>query len=55
MTFTGEREGTVIDYTMGDNKVKKRVKGMKIGDKVDSDHQLVKIWIKGDEERKRES
>lgn len=27
---------------------------MKVGDKINSDHQSVQIWIKGDEEVKRE-
>lgn len=42
-TFTGGRGGTVIDYVMGDNEVKENVERMKVGDKIDSDHQPVEI------------
>lgn len=53
-TFTKGRGDTMIDYVMGDNEVKERVERMKVRDKIDSDHQPVEIWIRGDKERKRE-
>lgn len=53
-TFTGEREGTVIDFVWGDREVRERVERLKMGDRVDSDHQPVEIWIKGERERRRE-
>lgn len=53
-TFTGEREGTVIDFVLGDREVRERVERLRMGDRVDSDHQPVEIWIKGERERRRE-
>ncbi|EZA60891.1 hypothetical protein X777_13093 [Ooceraea biroi] len=46
-TFTGERGCTVIDYVMGDSEVRERIAEMKIGDKIDSDHQPIEVMIKG--------
>lgn len=46
-TFTGERGNTVIDYIIGDWKVKERIVRMNVGEKVDLDHQPVMAWIKG--------
>lgn len=46
--FTGGRACAVIDYIMGNNKVKDRVDKMFVGDRVDSDHHPIKIWLEGD-------
>lgn len=46
-TFTGKRGNTVIDYIIGDWKVKERIVRMNVGEKVDLDHQPVMAWIKG--------
>ncbi|XP_026827634.1 golgin subfamily A member 6-like protein 22 [Ooceraea biroi] len=46
-TFTGGRGCTVIDYVMGDSEVRERIAEMKIGDKIDSDHQPIEVMIKG--------
>lgn len=46
-TYTGALGSTVIDYVLGDKEVKDRVREMKIGDKVDSDHQPVEVVIGG--------
>lgn len=43
ITFTGGREGTVIDYVLGDGEVRDRVERMKVGDRIDSDHQPVEV------------
>lgn len=59
-TFTGEyRTGnTVIDYdgsdetVMGD-EMREKIGGMRMEDKMDSDHQPVVVWIKGEEQRRR--
>lgn len=42
------------DYIMGDEEVRDCVERMKVGEKVDSDHQPVEVWIRGKRERKRE-
>lgn len=46
-TFTGEKGCTVIDYIIGEGEVKDRVERMKVGDKIDSDHHPVEVWLKG--------
>lgn len=59
-TFTGRKDRTVIDYVLGSAEVKDRMISMRIGDKVNSNHQLVKIILRegwrdrgrGGEERK---
>lgn len=42
-TFTGSKGCTVIDYLIGDEDVKGRIKRMRIGDRIDSDHHSVEI------------
>lgn len=53
-TFTSEREGTVIDFVLGDREVRERVERLRMGDRVNSDHQPVEKWIKGERGRRRE-
>lgn len=53
-TFTGGKGNTVIDYVIGGEEVKDRIKRMRIGDKVDSDHHPLEVWIKGAVQRRRE-
>lgn len=52
-TFIGGKGSTVIDYVIGDKEVKERMEKMRIGDKIDSDHHPLEIWIKGEVEKKR--
>lgn len=59
-TFTGGKGNLVIDYVIGEKGIRKNVERVYIREKIDSDHHLVKIWIKGKggkerkvEERKR--
>lgn len=52
-TITGGKDSMVIDYVIGDKEVKERVKRMRIGDKVDSDHHSLEVWIKGEIEKER--
>lgn len=52
-TFTGGKGNTVIDYVIGDDEARDRVLKMKIGDKIDSDHPPLKIWMKGEVKRKK--
>jgi len=51
-TYTGGRGCTVIDYIIGEGEVKDRVERMRIGDKVDSDHQPVEAK-RGEGKRER--
>lgn len=51
-TFTGGC--TVIDYLIGDEDVKERIKRMRIGDRIDSDHHSVEIWVEGRVDREEE-
>lgn len=46
-TYTGGRGETVIDYILGDEKVREKIERLEIGEEVDSDHQPVIAWMKG--------
>lgn len=46
-TYIGGREETVIDYIIGDDKMREKIERVEIGEEVDSDHQPVIAWIKG--------
>lgn len=50
-TYTGGRGDTVIDYALMDEEGWKWVEKMEIEDKVDSDHQPMVVWLRGDGER----
>jgi len=43
----------VIDYAIGDEETKERIRKMKIRDKVDSDHHPLEIWVEGETQRRR--
>ncbi|XP_067209971.1 golgin subfamily A member 6-like protein 2 [Linepithema humile] len=51
-TFTEGKGNTVIDYVTGNEEVRERIEKMEIGDEIDSDHQPVKVRIRGEEEKK---
>lgn len=51
-TFTEGKENTVIDYVMGNREVREEVEKMVVGEKIDSDHHPVEVWIKGEKERR---
>lgn len=53
-TYIGARGETVIDYVCGDKEVKEKVKWMKIGENIESDHQpiIVAIEVEGIRRRK---
>lgn len=51
-TFTEGRGYTVINY-ISDIGVKDRIKRLTIGDRIDSDHHPVEIWLKKEAKRKR--
>ncbi|XP_046605019.1 uncharacterized protein LOC124297751 [Neodiprion virginianus] len=46
-TYVGGAGVTVIDYAIGDIEVRDRVKRIEIGDRVDSDHHPVIVWLRG--------
>lgn len=52
-TFTGRVGCTVIEYVVMEGETKKWVEEMRVGDKTDSDHQLVKVTMRR-KERERE-
>lgn len=51
-SFTGGKWNTVIDNAIGDLEVRERIKNLRIGDRVDSDHHPVEIWIEDRGDRK---
>lgn len=51
-SFTGGKGNMVIDYAIGDLEIRERIKSLKIGDRVDSDHHPVEIWIEDRGDRK---
>lgn len=44
-TYTGNRENTVIDYMIGRKRITERIKRLKIGERIDSDHHRVEVTI----------
>jgi len=50
-TFIGGKSNTIIDYILGDEEVREKVRKFRVGEEVDSDHHPVEVWIKGREQR----
>jgi len=46
-TFTGGKGNTVIDYVMGDEEMREKVINLKIGERIESDHQPVVVRVEG--------
>lgn len=46
-TYTGRRRDSVIDYVIGDERTRERVRKIKVEGKADSDHQPITVWIEG--------
>ncbi|XP_029176468.1 cilia- and flagella-associated protein 251-like [Nylanderia fulva] len=46
-TYMGPKGRSVIDYVIGNEKVREEITKLEIGDRVDSDHMPVVIWIRG--------
>lgn len=46
-TFTGGRGNTVIDYVIGGEEMRRMMERLRVGDKVDSDHHPLEVYIKG--------
>jgi len=53
-TFTGGKGNTVIDYIIGNEDVRANVENLIVGDRVDSDHHLLEVRIKGREQKSKE-
>lgn len=51
--FTGGRGNSVIDYVLGEEGIRKKVKRLYIEERVNSDHHQVEVWIKKKKEKKR--
>lgn len=49
-TYTGRKKNTIIDYVIG-NEMKEKIRMMRIGDKIESDHQPVEVRVKGERSR----
>lgn len=52
-TFTGDKGNTVIGYVIGDEETRNKIRRIKIGDKVDSDHYPIELWVEGRTYRSR--
>lgn len=48
-SFTGEKGNTVIDNAIGDLEVRERIKNLRIGDRVDSDHHPERYGLRIEE------
>jgi len=46
-TYTGGRGESVIDYVVGEEKVRKRVVRVEVGDCVESDHHPLVVFLEG--------
>jgi hypothetical protein len=44
----------VIDYVLGNEEVRGKVGSLRVGERVDSDHQLVEVWIGGERRERKE-
>lgn len=48
-TFTGGRGESVIDYIIGSEEMWDRIREIKVGYKIDSEHQPIEAVVKGKE------
>lgn len=44
-TFTGGKRGSVIDYLVENSKTREGIRKLRIGERVDSDHQPLTVWL----------
>lgn len=47
------RGESIIDYVLGNEETRERIKKMKVKERVDSDHQPITAWMKGGRSRGR--
>lgn len=52
-TFSGGRGRTVIDYVLGEEKMREKIDRIRICDEVESDHQPIEVYIRKEEEGKK--
>ncbi|XP_067212233.1 golgin subfamily A member 6-like protein 6 [Linepithema humile] len=52
-TFTGRKGNTVIDYVIADEDTRGKIKRLRIEDNIESDHQPVEVWVKGEGQRQK--
>ncbi|XP_024891322.1 trichohyalin-like, partial [Temnothorax curvispinosus] len=52
-TYTGGRGETVIDYIIGDEEVREKVERLEVGERIDSDHHPLILWVKGSSKRRQ--
>ncbi|XP_071648500.1 uncharacterized protein [Temnothorax longispinosus] len=50
-TYTGGKGETVIDYIIGDEDSREKIERLEIGDRVESDHHPLILWIRGGAKR----
>lgn len=60
METKGDEEGEwtkegiqVIDYVIGNDSTRERIREFRVEDKIDSDHKSITVWKKGREEEFR--
>lgn len=46
-TYTEGRRGSVIDYVLGNEETRERVKRMRVENRVDSDYQPITVSVEG--------
>lgn len=52
-TYTGGRDNTMIDYVVGDEEVRERIRKLEVEGRVDSDHHPLVVTIEGGKEVRR--
>lgn len=53
ITYTGARGSTVIDYILADSITREKIKRLKIGEEIDSDHHPLTIDVEEEEGRRK--
>lgn len=51
MDLYGERGESVIAYILGDERSRKGIEKVEVGEKIESNHQPLIVWIRGKEKR----
>lgn len=44
-TYVGSNGDTVIDYMIGKEEIRERVRRLEVGDRIDSDHQPLMVYV----------
>ncbi|XP_076291061.1 uncharacterized protein LOC143214209 [Lasioglossum baleicum] len=51
-TYAGGRGNSVIDYILGNEETREGVEKMEVGERIDSDHAPLTVWVKGERKEK---